>query len=53
MPELRRRLARRNAAATPGTYEVTDEVLALFASWFEPPDEREGVRLLRMGQVHA
>jgi predicted kinase len=53
MPELSHRLARRNAAAPPGTYEVTDEMLALFASWFEAPDEREGVGLVRVGQGPA
>jgi predicted kinase len=49
-PVLTRRLTARNAAPAAGTYEVTSEMLALFASRFEAPDEREGVRLVRVRQ---
>jgi predicted kinase len=50
MHELHRRLARRNAAAPAGTYEITAEMLTLFASWFEAPDEDEGARLVRIAE---
>jgi predicted kinase len=35
--ELWARLARRNADLKPGLFEVTEEQLDLFSSWFEPP----------------
>ncbi len=44
--ELRRRLALRNAARPPNTFEITDEMLALFAGWFQPPTPAEGLRLV-------
>ncbi len=53
MPELQRRLALRNAAPPSGTYEVTAEMLTLFATWFEVPDEHEGVRLVRIARPPA
>ncbi|MBK8478571.1 MAG: ATP-binding protein [Opitutaceae bacterium] len=46
--ELRRRLERRNAALPPDTFEITEAMLELFAGWFEPPTEAEGLRVVRM-----
>lgn len=46
--ELRRRLGLRNAELPPDTFEITDAMLELFASWFEPPSEAEGLRVVRM-----
>ena len=48
LDELRRRLARRNAALPPDTFEITDTMLAEFAGWFEPPTEAEGIRVVRV-----
>jgi predicted kinase len=39
--ELRRRLARRNAALPPDTFRVEEAQLDLWASWFEPPTPEE------------
>ena len=47
--ELERRLARRNDARTRGTYEVTPEMLELFAARFEPPVADEGLPMVRLG----
>ena len=49
LAELRRRLAARNEALDEGTFEVTPEMLEMFASWFEPPTEAEGFDLVRVG----
>ena len=39
--ELWARLSRRNAQLTPGIFTVTQEQLALWSSWFEPPQPDE------------
>jgi predicted kinase len=39
--ELWTRLAKRNANLPPGTFEVTEEDLDLFCSWFEAPTKEE------------
>lgn len=45
---LLERLAARNLARPEGVYEVTPEMLRRFATWFEPPEESEGVRVVRI-----
>jgi predicted kinase len=45
--QLLERLERRNADLPPGTYEVTPDMLRMFADWFEAPTEAEGIRLVR------
>lgn len=35
------RLRERNAALPPGTFVITEEMFALFSTWFEPPEEDE------------
>ena len=49
LDELHRRLARRNAALPPDTFEITDAMLTEFAGWFEPPTADEGWRIVRVG----
>lgn len=44
---LRERLAERNRNLPAGTYEVTPEMLAMFAGWFETPTSDEGLRIMR------
>jgi predicted kinase len=44
---LLERLERRNAELPPNTYEVTPEMLRMFAGWFEVPTEEEGIRIVR------
>jgi predicted kinase len=44
---LLERLERRNAELPPGTYEVTPEMLRMFAGWFEAPTKEEGLRIVR------
>ena len=46
---LERRLAARNAVHPAGSYLITPEMLELFTGWFEPPDEDEGIELVRLG----
>ncbi len=46
--ELERRLAARNAAHPEGSYVITPDMLELFAGWFEPPSEDEGIPLTRL-----
>jgi predicted kinase len=43
MEVLLERLERRNADLPQGTYEVTPEMLRMFAGWFEVPTEEEGI----------
>jgi len=45
LDELRRRLAVRNAALPPDTFEITGAMLEQFAGWFEPPAADEGFAL--------
>lgn len=39
--ELQRRLALRYADARPGEFRITEDMLDLYASWFEPPTPDE------------
>jgi hypothetical protein len=48
LDELRQRLAARNSALPPDTFEITEAMLDLFASWFAPPAETEGLRVVRV-----
>ena len=48
LPELERRLAARNAVLDAGTYEITQEMLEMFAGWFELPTEAEGLSIIRI-----
>ena len=47
--DLERWLAARNAVHPAGSYLITPEMLELFTTWFEPPDEGEGIELVRLG----
>jgi predicted kinase len=47
MKELLERLERRNADLPQGTYEVTPEMLRMFAGWFQAPTDKEGLRIVR------
>ena len=47
--ELERRLARRNEAGGVGSFEITPEMLDLFAARFEPPSADERLSLVRVG----
>ena len=49
LPTLQKRLTLRNSSLSEGTYEITPEMLTLFADWFEPPTELEGLELVRVG----
>jgi predicted kinase len=46
MEALLERLERRNADLPPGTYQVTPEMLRMFAGWFEPPSYEEGMTII-------
>ncbi len=46
--ELQARLEARNAVLDAGTYEITQEMLEMFAGWFELPTEAEGLNIIRV-----
>lgn len=46
--ELWTRLEKRNQNLSEGTFEITKEMLTMFTSWFEPPNETEGFELIRI-----
>ena len=49
LPTLQKRLTLRNSSLSKGTYEITPEMLTLFAGWFEPPTELEELELVHLG----
>ena len=50
---LEARIERRNAALPQGTFEITPEMLAMFAAGFEPPQADEGVRMVHIERGFA
>ena len=48
LSELQRRLAARNETLDEGTYEITPDMLEMFAGWFELPTEVEGLNIVRV-----
>ena len=42
------RLEARNRNLPEGTFEIDREMLELFAGWFEPPEEAEGLEIVRI-----
>lgn len=47
LPVLQERVELRNQDLPANTYEITPEMLEMFASWFEPPGIDEGFRVVR------
>src|SRR5205823_2219040 len=48
---LLERLRSRNASHPEGTFVITEEMFALFSTWFEPPDDSECATVVGAGPI--